>query len=563
MVDPQDVQNISKQEPSQAAQAKSLQEAATDVNLEFKERAIEEKAKASGKYGYVDIARTPINPDLFHLVKADQAEEAKLIPFFRLGKKLRIAVTDPEDAKTKSLIDQLTSQGYQLQINLASPEGIHKALEQFHYAQAKDKPEVETEVKEDELEAYQKEIENIGKLAEKIQVSSAKEGLNLLELGAVKTGASDIHFQPQEKTTLVRFRIDGILQNVATLPNDVYAQLAQQIKYDAGMKLNVADVPQDGRFSFIVNERRIDVRVSALPSGSGETLVLRILDSSKKFGDFDALGFSPRDLNLLQEVSALAQGMILVTGPTGSGKTTTLYSLLQAYNTPERKIITLEDPIEYQLPRIVQSQINEKKGYTFASGLESVLRQDPDVVMIGEIRDFDTAQTAVQAALTGHVMLSTLHTNSALESIPRLVNMGLEPFMIAPALDTLIAQRLVRTFCPHCVKESPVSAEDKAFLEEKLAEISVVTGEQYVVPEALPEAQGCEECNHTGYLGRLVIAEMVRVTDEFLDLILSNARLTELKKKARELGMIDMFEDGIVKVIQKQTSLEEVRRVTA
>jgi type II secretory ATPase GspE/PulE/Tfp pilus assembly ATPase PilB-like protein len=542
----------------------SLAEATTKINQDFKEEDIASIAKASGgKYGYVDIARTPINPDLYLLVEAEEASQARLIPFFRLGMKLRLAVEDPDNALTKSLILKLVEQNFEVQINLASKEGILKALELFHNAQLKTAPSIKTSINIDELEAYQKEIENLAKLTEKIGVSSAKEGLTLIELGAIKTKASDIHFQPEAKEALIRFRIDGILQNVSKIPLEIYDQLAQHIKYEAGMKLNVGYIPQDGRISFTVNERKIDVRVSTIPTEFGETIVMRILDSGKKFASFEELGFSEQHLAVLNEVSDLSQGMILVTGPTGSGKTTSLYSMLSRYNTPERKIITLEDPIEYHLNRIVQSQINEKKGYTFAKGLESILRQDPDVVMIGEIRDIETANTALQAALTGHVLLSTLHTNSALESIPRLINMGLEPFMIAPALDTLMAQRLVRQFCPSCKREKSLDADEKNWLTEKLREVSLVNKESYTVPDSLPEAVGCEACNHTGYLGRIVIAEIFRVDDEFKDLIVQKKSLLELQKFAMSKGMLNMEQDGIVKIIKGITSIAEVKRVTS
>ncbi len=561
-MDIKDLMQQSKDAPDH--QIKTLVDATAKINQDFKEEALADQAKASGgKYGYIDIARTPINPDLYYLVESEIAQKALLIPFFRLGAKLRVAISDPNKAETLSLLKDLTDKGFELQLNLASSEGILKALELFHTAQNAFKSNLKTTINESELEAYQKEIENLAKLTEKIGLSSAKEGLNLLELGAIKTGASDIHFQPQEKSTLVRFRIDGILQNVSELSPEIYKQVAQQIKYEAGMKLNVINIPQDGRLSFMVNERKIDVRISTIPTEFGETIVMRILDSGKKFASFEELGFSERDLKKLKEISDLSQGMILVTGPTGSGKTTSLYSMLNLYNTPERKIITLEDPIEYHLMRIVQSQISEKSGYTFAKGLESVLRQDPDVVMIGEIRDIDTANTALQAALTGHVMLSTLHTNSAIESIPRLINMGLEAYMIAPALDTLMAQRLVRQFCPHCKKQEAISETEQKYFAEKLAEATLITKESYPTPTELPVAVGCEVCNHTGYLGRIVVAEVFRADDEFKDLIVQKKSLLELTKYAQSKGMTTMEQDGIVKASQGLTSLEEIKRVTS
>jgi type II secretory ATPase GspE/PulE/Tfp pilus assembly ATPase PilB-like protein len=542
----------------------SLAEAAGRINLVSKEKSLEDKAKASGgKYGYIDIARTPINPDLFYIVDFEKLVKAKAIPFFRLGMKLRVAVADPESEGVKEILDELSAKGIEVQINLASEEGIMSAIQLFENAQIKNSSTLDSTVNVDELEEYQKEIENLAKLTEKIAVSSAKEGLNLLELGAIKTGASDIHFQPEEKEALIRFRIDGILQNISRISTEIYAQLAQQIKYEAGMKLNVNYIPQDGRINFMVNGRKIDVRVSTIPTEFGETIVMRILDSGKKFASFEELGFSEEQLKVLTEVSDLSQGMILVTGPTGSGKTTSLYSMLSKYNTSERKIITLEDPIEYHLNRIVQSQISEKKGYTFVKGLESILRQDPDVVMIGEIRDIDTANTALQAALTGHVMLSTLHTNSALESIPRLINMGLDPYMIAPALDTLMAQRLVRKFCPHCKKVEAVKPEDKTYIAERLNEIKNIASVEVVIPDDLPVAVGCNKCNQTGYLGRLVIAEIFRVDDDFKEFIVQRKSLQELNKYAQSRGMLSMEQDGIIKVAKGLTSLNEVKRVTS
>lgn len=564
MVDLSDLVKEQQQNAGHDTTVKTLEDATTKINQDFKEKDLQQKAQASGgKYGYIDIARTPINPDLFFLLEFEKVEKALFIPFFRLGMRLRVAVSDPESNLVQELLQELKQKGFEIQLNLASSEGILKALELFRNAQNVERQVVETSVNEDELEAYQKEIENLSKLTEKIGLSSAKEGLNLIELGAIKTKASDIHFQPQENNALVRFRIDGVLQNVSELPSDIYKQLAQQIKYEAGLKLNVDYTPQDGRISFMVNNRKIDVRVSTIPTEYGETIVMRILDSGKKFASFEQLGFSAEHLAILDEITDLSQGMILVTGPTGSGKTTSLYSMLSRYNTPERKIITLEDPIEYHLKRIVQSQIHEAKGYTFAKGLESILRQDPDVVMIGEIRDIQTANTALQAALTGHVLLSTLHTNSALESIPRLINMGLDPFMIAPALDTLMAQRLVRTFCPHCKKVEPISDEDRVYLQEKVDRINQIKGTSYTVPAEHSVAVGCEKCNHTGYLGRLVIAEIFRVDDEFKDQIVKRKSLLELKNYAESKGMIDMEQDGIIKVIEDKTSIAEVKRVVS
>ena len=532
------------------------------INLEIQEEIVKKKAEALGdKYGYVNLITTPINADLYEFWDLDELKQGLIIPFFRVGSKVRVAINDPNFSKTKEVLEKMQKEGFELQLNLASRIGILYQLKKFTEGKIKDE-KIENIINEEQIETYQKEIETLSKLGDSISLSTLSKGINDLLVGGIRTKASDIHLQPQEDKTLVRFRIDGMLQKVLEFDNKIYKELAKQIKYKSGLRLNVNDIPQDGRLFFEVNEYKIDVRVSTIPTEFGETIVLRLLDSRKKFLDLEHLGFNERDLSILNEISDLSQGMILVTGPTGSGKTTTLYSLLSRYNTSDRKIITLEDPIEYHLDRIVQSQINEKKGYNFQMALESVLRQDPDVVMIGEIRDIETANTALQASLTGHVMLSTLHTNSALEAIPRLRNMGLEPYLIAPSLDTVMAQRLVRKFCEHCVEEKEIDEKDVAILKAETEKISAITKKKYEIPSKLPHAKGCEKCNHTGYLGRIVICEIYRIDQEFRDMITEDVAFSKLLAKAQKEGMLTMFQDGILKVINGKTSLSEVLRVT-
>lgn len=532
------------------------------INLEIQEELVKKKAEKLGdKYGYINLISTPVNKDMYEFWDINELKKGLVIPFFRVGSKVRVAMIDPNFSQTKELLEKMQNEGFELQLNLASRIGILYQLKKFTEGKIKE-DKIENVVDENLIETYQKEIETLSKLGDSISLSTLSQGINDLLVGGIKTKASDIHLQPQEDSTLVRFRIDGMLQKVLEFDNKIYKELAKQLKYKSGLRLNVTDVPQDGRLFFEVNENKIDVRVSTIPTEFGETIVLRLLDSRKKFLDLEHLGFNERDLGILNDISDLSQGMILVTGPTGSGKTTTLYSLLARYNTSDRKIITLEDPIEYHLDRIVQSQINEKKGYTFQMALESVLRQDPDVVMIGEIRDLETANTALQASLTGHVMLSTLHTNSALEAIARLRNMGLEPYLIAPSLDTVMAQRLVRKFCEHCTVDNEVDEKDTAILKAESAKISQITKVQYEIPSKLPTAVGCDKCNHTGYLGRIVICEIYRIDQEFRDMITEDLAFSKLLEKAQKDGMLTMFQDGILKVINGQTSLAEVLRVT-
>lgn len=540
-----------------------MPDALAKINRELKEKAVREHAQKLG-FSYIDIERVPVNPDLTSLLSENEAKATLVMPFFRIGKKLRVAVFDPQSPGPVKTMETLKQAGYLLNINLASDEGIRSSLERL-YASVKKytAPHLVTQVAESEIQAYEKEIADLMQLKDKLATLTSDEALNTIYVGALKTGASDIHFQPEETNVLVRFRIDGILQKIFDIDLKVFATLSNQLKYKSGMKLNINNVPQDGRFYFTINERKVDVRVSALPTEFGETFVLRLLDSGRGFLDFEQCGFLGNNLTLMNEAAKIAHGMVLVTGPTGSGKTTTLYSLLNRFNTPERKIITLEDPIEYHLPGISQSQINEKRGYTFGSGLRSLLRQDPDVVMVGEIRDLETAETATQAALTGHVMLSTLHTNSAVETIPRLINIGLAPFMVAPSLHMIVAQRLVRKLCPNCRKKTPISEVERIALAEACAGILQVRPDTVcAAPTEMWHPSECDHCSHTGYSGQMGIHEILMVDDGIRELILSNRATPEIFAKARSQGMLTLREDGILKVLAELTTLEEVERVT-
>lgn len=534
------------------------------INRAFKERATIQKAKQLGM-DYINVSVTPINPDLLHLIAPETAKNALIMPFFKIGKRVRIAVADPSNPATQAAMNDLKTRGFDLNVNLASDNSILEAMRLYETEQYKVKKEIQTVLPEEKIKAYEQEIQQLSGLKEKLSSISSEEGVYVISVGALKTGASDIHFEPEEKAIRVRFRIDGVLHKIFDLDKGVYSNLLNQIKYQCKMKLNITNEPQDGRYSFTVNDRKVDVRVSDLPTEFGETLVCRLLDSAKQVIGFEEMGFWGENLQHLEHMTQLSHGMVLITGPTGSGKTTTLYTLLEKFNRPESKVITLEDPIEYHLEGISQSQINEKRGYDFANGLRAILRQDPDVVMLGEIRDLQTAETAAQAALTGHVMLSTLHTNSAIETIPRLVNIGLPPFMVAPALNTIIAQRLVRRICQACQKMEAVPAAEMDELKkvaEVIQQIRPSLG-QIQIPGELPKAPGCDICSHTGYKGRIVIVEMLNIDFELRDLILNKVSTTKMIEAARRKGMLTMREDGIMKVLKGITTLEEVHRVTS
>jgi len=534
----------------------------TSINREFEERATAERAQKMGM-SYINITQIHINPDHLKVVPGLEASEAMLIPFFKVGKKIRIALAHPTDPKAQMAIRKLKEQNYAINVNLASETGMRQALTAYKQIQTVEPINTENIIDEEKVASYQKEIENLAALRTKIQSVTSEEALNFLNVAALKTGASDIHYQPEEDRVAVRFRIDGVLQEVLELDRGTYNYLSNQLKYKSGMKLNVSNVPQDGRYFFTVNKRKIDVRVSSIPTEYGESFVCRLLDSKKKALNFEDLGFEGRNLAMLERSLTLANGMILVTGPTGSGKTTTLYSLLNRFNQPETKIITLEDPIEYHLTGITQSQINVKREYTFGAGLRAILRQDPDIVMIGEIRDLDTAETAAQAALTGHILLSTLHTNSAIETVPRLLNIGLKAFMIAPALSIVLAQRLVRKVCPYCVQQKPITESEKSVLSKAIEQIHTIDASlKLSLPATLPHAPGCDKCSQTGYLGQLSIGEMFENNDELKDKILAGASTSELFQTLRSQGMLTMGEDGVLKILRGVTTLNEIERVT-
>ena len=408
-----------------------------------------------------------------------------------------------------------------------------------------------------QVEVSQIKIEGVPDFKNKIEASLQKNTSELLEIilsGAIKLDASDIHIEPEEEKAKLRIRMDGILQDVLFFEKKIYQSLVSRIKLLSELKLNVSDRPQDGRFSILSSETPIEIRTSSLPAEYGEAIVMRILNP-KSLIDAEALGLREDLTKIFNKEIEKPNGMIVVTGPTGCGKTTTLYAILKKLNQPEVKIITIEDPIEYHLEGISQTQVDPKKGYDFASGLRSIMRQDPDIVLVGEIRDFETAKIALQAALTGHLVLSTLHTNDAAGTIARLQALGEKPVNIAPAINMAIAQRLVRKVCKKCVKFEKPRPEDLEKIKKALKK----------TPAGLKiaKAKGCKLCNFIGYKGRLGIFEFFLVDDEMEKFILTSPSIAGLREKAIKKGMVTMRQDGFIKVCQGLTTIEEVERITA
>lgn len=427
---------------------------------------------------------------------------------------------------------------------------------------AREKITGEVEVPEETL----KEIKNISHFKKKIEnflTAKATELLAVILGGAIALEASDIHIEPEEKEVKLRVRLDGVLHDVLTFDFKIYQTLLPRIKLLSGLKLNIFDRPQDGRFTILAEKITIEIRASTLPAEYGESIVLRLLNP-KSLIEMEKLGLRKDLVEIFEREIKKPNGMIIITGPTGSGKTTTLYAILKKINTPELKIITIEDPIEYHLKGISQTQVDPPKGYTFASGLKSIMRQDPDVILVGEVRDLETAEIACQAALTGHFVFSTLHTNDAAGSIARLVDLGVRPISIAPAINMVVAQRLPRKVCQECVKFVSPSQNDLEKIKKGLAGIK-----KEVLPPSflnrdlkIPKVKGCENCNFTGFKGRIGIFETFLVDDEMERFILTNPSIVDMKKLAIKKGMILMHQDGLIKVLERITTIEEVERVT-
>lgn len=476
-------------------------------------------------------------------------KEYRIIPLADTAEGLVLAIADPLDAYAVNAMRLLT--GKPVLPRVGVPAEIEAAFERLYGSSKASIENIFEEVTSEEDEGTNEDIERLKDLASEAPVIRM---VNLLISRAVEMRASDIHIEPFERKLKVRYRIDGVLRQMDAPPSRLRAAVISRVKLMA--KLNIAEtrLPQDGRIRLVIRGKEIDLRVSTVPSMHGESLVLRVLDKGSVALDFPTLGFEKQVLKSYLDLLDRPHGILLVTGPTGSGKTTTLYTSLLRLNTGERKILTVEDPIEYQLEGINQVQVKPQIGLGFANVLRSFLRQDPDVIMIGEIRDLETAEIAVQAALTGHKVLSTLHTNDAATTITRLLDMGVEDYLLTSTVNGVVAQRLVRTLCGDCREPRPVLPE----MAEQL-QLGRVTNSD---PITLYQAAGCEHCNGSGYLGRTGLLELLVLSDPIRRLILRRAESHEIKRAAAEAGMRTMYQDGMYKILAGTTTLEEVLRVT-
>lgn len=413
--------------------------------------------------------------------------------------------------------------------------------------------------KEEKLELkFEKELENLSDLKNRILKTATTETIELLSGGAISSGASDIHFEPEEKSIRLRFRIDGVLKDIMDLNKSGYPAILNRIKLMAGLKINIHDYPQDGRFTIKKESRDIEARVSVLPGAYGENVVIRLLDPQTLKKNLEELGMRDELLKEVKKQLKKTTGSILTTGPTGSGKTTTLYAFINFVNKPGVKIVTIEDPIEYRIKGISQTQVEPEKGYSFANGLRSIVRQDPDVILVGEIRDSETTEIVMHAALTGHLVFSTLHTNDAAGTIPRLIDMGTKPQVIAPAINLAMAQRLIRKLCQECKKKIEASPEETKKIKEVLGKISQTDKSNEI---KIFKKGGCEKCNFTGYKGRIGVFEAFAVDDELEKLILKSPAVSEIRDSLRKRGMMTMLQDGYLKILDGITDFEEIERI--
>ncbi|MEO8216376.1 MAG: type IV-A pilus assembly ATPase PilB [Acidobacteriota bacterium] len=507
----------------------------------------------------INLAHFEIDPAVIKLIPADVSRKYTILPVNKTGATITIAMADPTNVFAMDDVKFMT--GYNVEPVVASELAIKNAIDNYYGSTSS----LELKKVMDDLQQDSEDLEvlsddddvDIDVLTAEAEEAPVVKLVNLILTDAIKRGASDIHIEPYEKEFRVRFRIDGILYKMMNPPLKLRDALTSRVKILAKLDISEKRLPQDGRIKLKMKledrMKELDFRVSVLPTLFGEKIVLRLLDKDNLRLDMTKLGFEPESLAKFEEAIFKPWGMVLVTGPTGSGKTNTLYSALSKVNSPEVNILTAEDPVEFNLPGINQVQMKEQIGLNFAATLRSFLRQDPNIILVGEIRDFETAEIAIKAALTGHLVLSTLHTNDAPSTINRLMNMGIEPFLVATSLQLVAAQRLARRICANC--KEPVEVATQALLNLGYAKEEIGTFKVY-------KGRGCDKCSNTGYKGRVALVEVMNIDDQMRDLIMSGGSAMELKKQAVENGMLTLRRSGLTKIKEGTTTIEEVVRET-
>ncbi|MBP6993741.1 type II/IV secretion system protein [Candidatus Woesebacteria bacterium] len=535
---------------------KEIETLVLSYNLAPKDALLSAKAKCLNVQS-VNIENTAVNPAAINLISRNLATHYKIIPYQvdLVNKVIKVATGDPLNLNLQNFLEQKT--GYHVTLCLGYPQDIEKAIPTaYTQSLAPDVTQALANNQDSKVETPSASPKD--QKSQNISESPITKIMDTILQFASQSRASDIHIEPQTNQTRVRYRIDGILQEKLVLPGAIHESLVSRLKIMSGLKLDERRVPQDGRFSFKANDTEIDVRVSTLPLVFGEKIVMRLLRKSGGLPTLPELGLQNMNLKLIQSAIEKPYGIVLVTGPTGAGKTTTLYSILTILNKPTTNIVTLEDPVEYQIAGINQVQINPQAGLTFATGLRSFLRQDPNIILVGEIRDGETTQLAVQAALTGHLVFSTLHTNNAATAIPRLIDLGAEPFLISSVLVASIAQRIARKICERCKIQYKPAPE----IQQQVSQIIFGKSVERTDSITLYKGTGCDACDHTGFHGRIGLFEVLTVSSAVNKLILQHSSAEAIEAQAVADGMLTMRQDGYLKALSGYTTLEEVIRLT-
>lgn len=531
---------ITEDQLQHALKQKSKKQKLGDVLLEqgvITEQQLIEVLEFQLGVPHVSLYRYPIDPKVLEIVSKQEATRHELMPLKQNGDKLVVAMADPMNYF--AIDDLRLSTGFQIEVAIATKNDILRAINKYY-----DFDEDVEELFEDKKTDKEKEATIMNEDSPVVKLVN-----QILQRG-VQQGASDIHIDAHETKVVIRYRIDGVLRTDKTLPKHMQNMIVARVKIMSNLNITEVRVPQDGRIKVALDHHPIDLRVSTLPTVYGEKIVMRILDLGSNIMDLEKLGFNKLNMQRFLKMIKRPTGIVLITGPTGSGKSSTLYASLNTINTPEVNVITVEDPVEYQLEGINQIQVNANVGMTFAAGLRAILRQDPDIVMVGEIRDRETAEISVRASLTGHLVFSTLHTNDSISTINRLIDMGLEPFLVASALSGVLAQRLVRRICPECkTDQDPTLREKQIFAKRGLKVDKVYKG------------KGCPTCNMTGYKGRLAIHEILVIDEKIQKMIMNNKSATDIRDYALKMGTIFLIDDGLLKVKQGLTTTEEILRI--
>jgi type IV pilus assembly protein PilB len=530
-------------------------------------------ATLAAHYGipYLDLTTHPVNIDALRLIREADARDAEIAVFNATDKAIQVAVLSPKNEKAMAAVKDFESRGYKPEVFMVSHQSLQKVWDRYKdLSYSFETKSGALDISNDDILGITKKVQSLEDVKKLIgEVLSLKRAyrisriLEIILAGSVALKASDVHLEPEEDRIRLRYRLDGVLTDILFFDRETFGLLLSRIKLVSELKLNVSAVAQDGRFSIKLGEQEIEVRTSLLPGPNGESVVLRVLNPDAIAVEMGALGIHPKLLGLLEREIRKPNGMILTTGPTGSGKTTTLYAFLKKVYTPDVKVITIENPIEYHLQGIVQTQTDPEKNYTFAEGLRSALRQDPDIIMVGEIRDSETASVAVNAALTGHLVFSTLHTNNAAGTFPRLLDLGVNAKVVSSALNVAIAQRLVRTLCEKCKKEKVLAGKDKETVERILAGIADASYLEGLQREKVwvPGEGGCAACNGLGYKGRIGVYEAILMDERIEKAVNENPSERDIREAAKPQNLLTLPQDGVIKALEGTTTLEELDRV--